>query len=116
METWVENINNPLVLIGFMLFVFAGVLKVLLKNNIIKVNQVNSAQLIHKVLNYAFILALVGMTYGFFSQKQVIDVVKPQTNSEKTNSSSSNSIENSKITGSTVNQAGHDVINKTEDK
>lgn len=72
METWIEHLNSPLVLIAFMLFVFAGVIKLLLKNNVIKVNQVNSAQLINKSLNYLFILALLGMIFGFFSQEMVL--------------------------------------------
>lgn len=75
METWIEHLNSPLVLIAFMLFVFAGVIKLLLKNNVIKVNQVNSAQLLNKSLNYLFILALAGMVFGFFSQKEVLQAI-----------------------------------------
>jgi DNA integrity scanning protein DisA with diadenylate cyclase activity len=78
METWIEHLNSPLVLIAFMLFVFAGVIKLLLKNNVIKVNQVNSAKLINKSLNYVFILALVGMIFGFFSQEKVLQAI-PKT-------------------------------------
>lgn len=129
METWIEHLNSPLVLIAFMLFVFAGVIKLLLKNNIIKVNQVNSAQLINKVLNYLFILALAGMVFGFFSQKEVLQVAidksenktlennktesKQQTVEKE--SSSSNTISGSTINNSKVNQAGGD-ITTTENK
>lgn len=75
MDKWIEHLNSPLVLIGFMLFVVAGLIKLLLKNNLIKVNQVNSAKLISKSLNLVFILALAGMIFGFFSQKDVLQAL-----------------------------------------
>ena len=75
METWIENLNNPFVLIGFMTFIFTGSIKLLLKNNIIKFNQTNSAKLLNKSLNFSFILALAGMLSGFFSQKEVLQII-----------------------------------------
>jgi hypothetical protein len=75
METWITHLGSPLVLIGFMLFIVAGLIKLLLKNNIIKVNQANSAKLISKSLNLVFILAFTGMIFGFFSQKEVLQTL-----------------------------------------
>ncbi len=75
MENWIEHLNNPLVLIGFMAFIFAGFIKLLLKNNIIKFNQANSVKLINKSLNLVFVLALVGMVSGFLSQKEVLQSI-----------------------------------------
>lgn len=82
MDKWIEQLNSPLVLIAFMLFVVAGLIKLLLKNNVIKVNQVNSAKLISKSLNYLFILALAGMAFGFFSQKEVLQKI-PEAETKK---------------------------------
>ena len=115
MNTWIEHLNSPLVLIAFMLFVVAGVIKFMLKTNIIKVNQANSAKLLNKSLNYVFVLALIGMVFGFFSQKDVLDVVKnPPSNNNPT--PSSNTINHSTITNSTVNQAGGNITTTTEEK
>jgi Na+/proline symporter len=115
MNTWIEHLNSPLVLIAFMLFVVAGVIKFMLKTNIIKVTQANSAKLLNKSLNYVFMLALIGMVFGFFSQPEVLNVVKnpPINNNPK---SSSNTLNNSTITNSTVNQAGGDINTTTEGK
>lgn len=115
MNTWIEHLSSPLVLIAFMLFIVASVIKFMLKNNIIKVNQANSAKLLNKSLNYVFMLALIGMAFGFFSQKDVLEVVKnPPSNN--TPSQSSNTLNHSTITNSTVNQAGGDINTTTEEK
>lgn len=82
MDTWIENLKNPLVLIGFMTFVFAGFIKLLLKNNIIKFNQANSAELVNKGLIFLFVLALVGMIFGFFSQKEVLQTIDDKAKQE----------------------------------
>ena len=130
MKTWIEHLNSPLVLIGFILFIFAGLIKLLLKNNIIPFNQANSAKLINKSLNYVFILALAGMVFGFFSQKEVLEAVKnPPSNpqaasnpatekakSEEKKEKSGNTIEGSTITNSVINQAVGDINTTTEDK
>jgi len=115
MNTWIEHLNSPLVLIAFMLFIVASVIKFMLKTNIIKVNQANSAKLLNKSLNYVFGLALIGMVFGFFSQPEVLDVVKnpPSNNNPK---SSSNTMSHTTIDHSTVNQAGGNIITTTEEK
>jgi glucan phosphoethanolaminetransferase (alkaline phosphatase superfamily) len=67
MKAFIEHLNNPLVLIGFMIFIFSGFIKIFLKNNTI--HNKESSKIINKYLNYVFILALAGMAFGFFSQK-----------------------------------------------
>ncbi|MCX7069333.1 MAG: hypothetical protein NTW85_16825 [Methylococcales bacterium] len=106
MNTWIEHLNSPLVLIAFMLFVVAGVIKFMLKTNIIPVNQANSAKLLNKSLNYVFILALIAMVFGFFSQPAVLDVVKkpPSNNNSK---SSTNTLTNSVVGVSVTRSPKH---------
>lgn len=67
METWIEHLNSPLVLIAFMLFVFAGL--------ITKINQIKSTKLKYTFLILMFILTLMGMFFGFFSQKEVLQAI-----------------------------------------
>ncbi len=118
METWIKHLNSPLVLIGFAIFIFAEFIKFLLKNNIIKFNQVNSAKLINNGLNYLFILALVSMAFGFFSQflQATIENNKQPLKENIKKESSGNTIENSTITGSVVQIGGNLNNNKSTEK
>jgi len=59
---WIEYLQNPLVLIGFVIFLFAGLFK-LIKSD--KITGKASAALFNKGLNYLFILALVIVLAGF---------------------------------------------------
>lgn len=59
---WIEHLQNPLVLIGFVLFLFAGLFK-LIKTE--KITGKASAALFNKGMNYLFILAIVIVIAGF---------------------------------------------------
>lgn len=103
MDAWIKHLDHPLVLVGFMAFLFAGLVKGLVSQKIIKFNQTQSAQLMNKVLNFAFLLAVLGMVVGVFSQKSVLPNTPPSP------AVSGNSISGTTISGSVINQAGGDV-------
>ena len=64
METtpWIEHLTHPLVLFGFTLFIIAGLVRVF---NPEKLNGKATSQLLHKSLNYSFIIALFIVVLGF---------------------------------------------------
>lgn len=68
METWIENLHIPSVLIAFLILTFIGFIKWLLKKNILSFDQVDSAKFFDKSLNFVFCLILMGVFFGFFSQ------------------------------------------------
>lgn len=75
MNMWIEHLNNPLVLIGFIVFIFSGFIAIFLKKNITFDRNI-LYNIINKYLKYIFILALIGMVLGVFSQS----IIKQETN------------------------------------
>lgn len=67
---WIEHLSNPLVLIGFAVFMLAGLVKLF---NPEKLNGRETAGLFHKGLNFVFVLGLLIVIGGFaksFMQQQ----------------------------------------------
>ncbi len=63
-NNWIEHLQHPLVLAGFGLFVFAGLLKPLFLNNK-KLSGAASERLLRRGINFIFILALLAVISGF---------------------------------------------------
>jgi hypothetical protein len=59
-------LTNPLVLVGFVIFLFFGLFRVLLKANIVPpVAQTTGGQIIKRFFAYSFIIAIVAIILGF---------------------------------------------------
>lgn len=70
MQNWIAYLNDPLVLGGFVLLIFAGVFKLMLGKK-------NSAGLWNTALNYLFVLAMLIIGLAFFKTSSAPSVVVP---------------------------------------
>ena len=63
---WIRHLRHPLVLVGFCLFLFFGLLREFLSSD--KLSTVvaeESAIILNKLIDYAFVLALITIPLGF---------------------------------------------------
>ncbi len=65
LSSWAEHLNDPLVLAGFVVMLFAGVVHALLKTKVLRLSKNSSEQLIKKSLLYVFILSIVVILLEF---------------------------------------------------
>lgn len=68
---WIENLTHPLVLFGFVLFIFAGLLKLFKAE---KVNGKETSKLLNKGLNFTFVLGLLIIVATLFKDSLPIFV------------------------------------------
>lgn len=66
LSQWIEHLNDPLVLIGFVVMLFTGVITALLKKGLIRVSQKGTERLLSNALMYAFIIALMATAFAFY--------------------------------------------------
>lgn len=75
---WIEHLSDPLVLVGFALFVLAGLVKLFKPE---KLNGKATAGLFHRGLNFLFVLGLLVVTLGFansfMAKWQIVEAAKP---------------------------------------
>lgn len=75
---WIEYLSDPLVLVGFVVFMLAGLVK-LFKSE--KLNGKETAGLFHKSLNFVFVLGLLivilGFANSFMAKWQTVEAAKP---------------------------------------
>ena len=62
---WIKYLNEPLVLIGFTTMLLITLFKTILKKGVVKLSKRGVERMIHKILLYGFILALIIVMIGF---------------------------------------------------
>jgi hypothetical protein len=62
---WAKYLNNPMVLVGFVMMLFASILITLMKNNIFRLSTLASERILQRVIYCAFALGLVIVVFSF---------------------------------------------------
>jgi len=65
LSKWIEHLKEPLVLVGFAIMLIAGLMRALLKKDIIRLTKAASEKVIRQLLLYAFFLGLIVIVLGF---------------------------------------------------
>ena len=104
---WIENLSEPLILAGFVIFIFSGLFK-LLKTD--KLTRDASKGLLHKGLNFFFILGLSIIVLGFATKFM-------QLNNEKSSQAAAIGVIQtmSGTSGTAIQSGGNSNINQSQD-
>ncbi len=82
LSAWAEHLKEPLVLVGFALMLFVGIITTLLKNKIIHLSKTASERILKQGLLYGFILGIIVIVLGFvLAFKKTIKEENGQTDS-----------------------------------
>lgn len=77
-------LTNPLVLVGFVLLLFFGVHRSLIKSGVLPpISKTASAKIVRLLLHYGFVIALLLILLGFgFATWKAVTGVKPASNEQ----------------------------------
>ena len=73
-NVWIDHLNEPLVLVGFLLFLTFGLFKFFLKQ--LRIFSNNYEKIFQRILNYALILGLLIILLGFWFASNKISKAK----------------------------------------
>jgi prepilin signal peptidase PulO-like enzyme (type II secretory pathway) len=65
LSTWVKYLNDPLVLVGFIIMLFASILIALMKKNVFHLSQPAAERILKLIIYSAFVLGLVIVVFSF---------------------------------------------------
>jgi hypothetical protein len=64
LSSWAEHLQEPLVLVGFIVMLFAGIIHALLKSKTLRLSKRSFERLLKRTLAYIFILSLIVIIFG----------------------------------------------------
>ena len=65
LSSWAEQLKEPLVLVGFVLMLFAGIITTLLKKKLLHLSKSASERILKQGLFYGFVLGIIVSLLGF---------------------------------------------------
>lgn len=65
LSKWIEHIKEPLVLVGFVIMLIAGLVSIFLKKDIFHLTKTASERIVKRIFLYAFVLGIAVLVLGF---------------------------------------------------
>jgi hypothetical protein len=79
LTAWAKYLSNPLVLVGFVMMLFASIMITMMKKNVFRLSQTASEKILKLMLYCIFVLVLVTETFSFLYALKSGSIISEET-------------------------------------